>query len=655
MLISLMLILLITAGGFALSYLIESDEPFLWRAAAGLVVGSSIYGTITFVLACFFGLTAASPIALILTLAPLILFRDKARWKQFKIDWQRATNKMQGGSWAKFLRFSFYALFFLVFCFLFAQAMFQTPAGIYTGGAQNGGDLPFHLGAIFSFTDGANFPPQNPSYAGATFSYPFIADIVTAGFMKFGADVRSAMLIQDVAWAFALLVVLERFVFRLTADRLAGKIAPWLLFFSGGLGFIWFFGDYWTQGKGFFEFLNNLPKDYTIGDVYRWGNSLTTLFLTQRSLLLGMPLTIIIFQWLWERYKSEKGEKGKSKRVGVDASHSSLPLLLFPFSPFLLGLIAGMLPLVHMHSLIVLFVVTVFLLGLDPENWRTWISFGIGVCVIAVPELVWSIHGSASHVSQFIDWHYGWAKGDENIFWFWLKNTGLIIPMSIIGLIVTYTFKENDTNNYYRRMRSFASPFLLLFVIANAIKLAPWEWDNIKVLIYCFVGGIPFVALALSWAWNKGKLISAAAAVVFLSLIFSGAIDVWRTASGQIKFLLFNPDSVRIAEQIKAKTPPNALFLNAPTYNTAVALTGRQSLMRYTGNLFSYGIDYAGREADVKTIYSGGPAADALLSKYGIDYVIISKEEDTLSPNRAFFSKFPMVAESGSAHVYKVR
>lgn len=655
MLISLMLILLITAGGFALSYLIESDEPFLWRAAAGLVVGSSIYGTITFVLACFFGLTAASPIALILTLAPLILFRDKARWKQFKIDWQRATNKMQGGSWAKFLRFAFYALFFLVFCFLFAQAMFQTPAGIYTGGAQNGGDLPFHLGAIFSFTDGANFPPQNPSYAGATFSYPFIADIVTAGFMKFGADVRSAMLIQDVAWAFALLVVLERFVFRLTADRLAGKIAPWLLFFSGGLGFIWFFGDYWTQGKGFFEFLNNLPKDYTIGDVYRWGNSLTTLFLTQRSLLLGMPLTIIIFQWLWERYTSEKGEKGKSKKVGVDASHSSLPLRLFPFSPFLLGLIAGMLPLVHMHSLIVLFVVTVFLLGLDPENWRTWISFGIGVCVIAVPELVWSIHGSASHASQFIDWHYGWAKGDDNIFWFWLKNTGLIIPMSIIGLIVTYTFKENDSNNYYRRMRSFASPFLLLFIIANAIKLAPWEWDNIKVLIYCFVGGIPFVALALSWAWNKGKLISAAAAVVFLSLIFSGAIDVWRTASGQIKFLLFNPDSVRIAEQIKAKTPPNALFLNAPTYNTAVALTGRQSLMRYTGNLFSYGIDYAGREADVKTIYSGGPAADALLSKYGIDYVIISKEEDTLSPNRAFFSKFPMVAESGSAHVYKVR
>src|SRR3954471_23035120 len=252
MLVTVLLILLITAGGFALTYLIEADEPFLWRAAAGLVVGSSIYGTLTFVIGCFSGMAIASPIALAVTLVPLLIFRDKETLRRYKIDWQRATNKMQGGSWAKFLRFAFYAFFFLLFCFLFSQAMYQTPLGIYTGGAQNGGDLPFHLGAIFSFTDGANFPPQNPSFAGAKFSYPFIADMVTAGAVKLGADVRSAMVLLDIAWAFSLLVTLERFIFNLTGDRLAGKIAPWLLFFSGGLGFIWLFGDYWSQGKGFF-------------------------------------------------------------------------------------------------------------------------------------------------------------------------------------------------------------------------------------------------------------------------------------------------------------------------------------------------------------------------------------------------------------------
>jgi hypothetical protein len=533
--------------------------------------------------------------------------------------------------------------------------MYQTPAGIYTGGAQNGGDLPFHLGAIFSFTDGRNFPPQNPSYAGATFSYPFIADMVTAGFMKFGADVRNALVVQDVAWAFTLLVLLERFVFKLIADRLAGKIAPWLLFFCGGLGFIWFFGDYWAQGKGFYDFLNNIPKEYTIGDEYRWGNSLTTLFLTQRSLLLGMPLTIVIFQWLWERFKSESGEKAKSEKAKhgkselVHVSERNFSNVLV--SALLVGLLAGMLPLVHLHSLIVLFVVTVFLLGCNAENWRIWIAFGTGVCLLAVPELIWSIVGSASHASEFIDWNFGWDKGDSNIFWFWFKNTGAFILLVIAGFYLTY---RTDVPN--KRLRQFASPFLVLFIIANVAKLAPWPWDNIKVLIYCFIGALPFATMALSRMWRKGKYISAFVAIIFVSLIFSGALDVWRTVSGQVKFLLFNQDSVRIAEQIKTKTPPRALFLNAATYNTATALAGRQSLMRYPGNLFSYGIDYAGREADVKTMYQGGPAADQLLAKYGIDYVLVSREElSSTTVNQEYFMKFPAVATAGGATVYKVR
>ena len=38
-------------------------------------------------------------------------------------------------------------------------------------------------------------------------------------------------------------------------------------------------------------------------------------------------------------------------------------------------------------------------------------------------------------------------------------------------------------------------------------KLAPWQWDNIKVLIYCFIVRLPFIAYAISWMWRKGNLI----------------------------------------------------------------------------------------------------------------------------------------------------
>lgn len=657
MLISVLLILLIAAGGFALTYLIESDEPFLWRAAAGLVIGSAIYGTLVFVIGCLVGLAIASPIALMLTLVPLVLFRDKDRWRRFKIDWQRATNKMQGGSWAKFLRFAFYAFFFLLFCFVFSQVMYETSAGMFTGGSNNLGDLMFHLGAIFGFTDGNNLPPINPSFAGAKFSYPFIADIVTAGFMKFGADVRNALVVQDIAWAFSLSIVLERFVVRLTGDMLAGKIAPWLLFFSGGLGFIWFFGDYWAQGKGFFDFLNNLPKDYTIGDEFRWGNSLITLFLTQRSLLLGMPLTVLVLEKLWEWFESEKVKEGKSEKGSAATDLNSFTFAGLPFLPFLVGLLAGMLPLVHLHSLVVLFVVTAFLLALNPENWRKWVSFGIGVAIIAIPELIWSITGSATRASEFIGWNFGWDKGETNFFWFWLKNTSLLIPL--IGLAIYLTWKDKKTDGSTSRrwkLCLYYTPFAFLFIISNIIKLAPWQWDNIKVLIYWFVGSLPFAAFALSWMWQKRSYLAAAAAACFLSVTLSGALDVYRTVSGQIKYNVLNPEAVRIAEQIKAKTPPDALFLNAATYNTAVALSGRGSLMRYPGHLMSYGIDYSGREADVKTIYAGGAAADQLLAKYGIDYVLVSQEETrSMSVNQDYFKKFPVVATAGSAVVYKIK
>jgi len=193
MLLSILLILLLASGGFALTYLVEREETVLWRAAAGAIVGSCIYGTLSFVLGCFIGLAIASPIAFVLTLLPLGLFTNTDRRKKFKLEWERAKNRMQGGSTTKFLRFAFYAFFFILFCLFFAQAMYQTPQGIFTGGSNNLGDLPFHLGAIFGFTDGGNLPPMNPSFAGAKFSYPFIADIVTAGFMKLGTDVRSAI------------------------------------------------------------------------------------------------------------------------------------------------------------------------------------------------------------------------------------------------------------------------------------------------------------------------------------------------------------------------------------------------------------------------------------------------------------------------------
>jgi hypothetical protein len=193
------------------------------------------------------------------------------------------------------------------------------------------------------------------------------------------------------------------------------------------------------------------------------------------------------------------------------------------------------------------------------------------------------------------------------------------------------------------------------------VKLAPWEWDNIKVLIYWFVASVPLVAWLLAHLWEKDAFFKVIVGAALIILTFSGALDVWRTVSRQINYQIFSKFAVQTAEQIKQKTPPNALFLNAPTYNSAVVLSGRRSFMRYTGHLSSYGIDYEPREKEVQRIYQGSTLADGFLQKNKIEYILISPEENSYANQNnfnlkdAFFEKYPKIAEAGEYRVYQVR
>ncbi|NNF00822.1 MAG: hypothetical protein HKN25_17535 [Pyrinomonadaceae bacterium] len=665
-----------------LTYLFAEKESFLWRLCAGNIVGSAVFGLICFVISNFFGLSVLTIIiSLAISSASILLLRNDKIKKRLKFEWQRGKDRNQGASFKRFWRLTYYIFFLVVFIAFFDRAMIVTADGIFTGASQNLGDLPYHLGGIFGFADGNNFPPQNPSFAGAKFTYPFIADFLTACLVKLGSSVDSAMLIQNVSWAFSLLVILEGFALKITGSKLAGKIAPVILFFSGGLGFLWFLGDYWYGTQGLFEILWNLPRDYTIGDNFRWGNSLVTLFITQRSLLLGMPLTIIVMGYLWKLaalghlIDADSGLKDKDP----DANEG------FPYSALIIGLVAGTLPFIHAHSLAVLFLISAWLLFMSIWSWRKWLVFAIGVSVIAIPELIWILSGSATNMSQFIGWHWGWDARGQNLFWFWIKNTGIFIPLLVAAALYLSAIRTNndsaekalstssENENSIEQQKPFRlstsvfvlleylTPFLIIFALANFVKFAPWEWDNIKILIYWFVGVIPLAALLLAWMWQRDKYFRVASICLLICLTSSGALDVWRTASAQMKNRVFDKDAVEIAKKLKDSTEPGALFLNAPTYNSAVVLTGRRSLMRYIGHLSSHGIYYEEREKDLQRIYAGEATAEIFLKKYDIEYVLISPKEreyatkNSFKLNEQFFEKFPVEAESGEYKVFKIK
>src|SRR5260370_7614615 len=106
-----------------------------------------------------------------------------------------------------------YVLFYCVIAILlsavYSRAAYQTVDGIFTGVRNNLGDLTLHLQVIASFAQGNNFPPEDPTYAGVRFAYPFLVDFLTALLVGAAAEVLNAMCLQDMVLPLPLLSLLQ--------------------------------------------------------------------------------------------------------------------------------------------------------------------------------------------------------------------------------------------------------------------------------------------------------------------------------------------------------------------------------------------------------------------------------------------------------------
>jgi hypothetical protein len=680
MLFALALALIAIAGGALVTYLFDEDAPLVARLCMGACIGFAALGLFGFILASAlgFGYPVLILSAVLLASPLLILMKPRDR-ERVRADVHEVVRGVRRAILHPTRRTNVYILFCALIALLlwlaFDRAMFELPDGIYTGVQNNYGDLPFHLSIITRFTDGANFPPEDPTFAGARFTYPFIADFVAACFVRAGASLREAMLLENFLLAISFVGLLHRFTLKLTRDHLAGVIAPVLTLFSGGLGWWHFFKDTEWGKQGISDILFHIKQQYTINDHgYRWGNSLTTLLIPQRGILLGFGLALIVFTIWWQvcgksveekRGKGEMGKGQKTKKKKPIPSSSVSPLHRFAFSPaqrlVAAGAIAGLLPLVHAHSFVVVMVVgagVALLLGL--KEWRAWAAFFLVALIIAAPQMWWATHDTSVQAQSFFGWHLGWDNEKENFIWFWFKNTGLLIPLIIAALLWRDGKLNGETNLVPRTLLYFYLPFTLCFIIPNLMTLAPWTWDNIKVIFYWFIASVPLVALLLARLLRGNALMRATSIVLLLTLTLAGALDVWSVAGHVEEFRIFDADGVAFAEMVKEKTPPRSTILHAPTFDTPIFLTGRRSVMGYPGHIGSHGIKYQDRQLEIEQIYAGAPDAGALMSKYGVEYIVVGPQERREMAVRherldeSFFMRYQLVGEIGEYRLYKI-
>ena len=167
---------------------------------------------------------------------------------------------------------------------------------------------------------------------------------------------------------------------------------------------------------------------------------------------------------------------------------------------------------------------------------------------------------------------------------------------------------------------------------------------------------MPLVAWLLARWWQQRSFFRWLAPAVLLTLILAGCLDVLRVVSEASEYQEFDAQGIAVAKLISAQVPPRAVVLHAPTFNSPVFLTGRRSLLGYPGWMWSRGLSYSERGADIQRIYSGAPEADALLRQYGVAYVLIGPAElASLKVNEQFWSKHKTLSQSGVYRVYQIR
>lgn len=504
-----------------------------------------------------------------------------------------------------FITFLFWFVFFVGF---WAQGHFVKAGDLYAKSLGTWADGAAHLTYISNIAYGTSFPHTLPLFLGKSYIYPFAADLIAALLVKLGANLFFAYNVVGLVFSLILVVFLFRFYQLLLRNLILSTLSLNLFLLSGGLGFIHFFSDIAQKG---WQLIWHIPKEYTLlPDLHiRWINIVTSEIIPQRALVLGFIVGLYILSTTYHFYLTRTST---------------------PFHFFLSGVLFGLLPVIHPHTMIVISLYTIWFFWITRKHKLTilWIYFLVPALLISLPIFFFHLFPSINH--QFLTYYPGWLAKPEKTNWiyFWIQNWGLFLPLALIGVFIITPHQRN-----------FIFPFFILFIFANLFIFQPHDWDNSKLLTWVYFAFTPLVATTLHRLYHHSSLDKAIALILIFSLTASGFIDVIRQLQPQTSVHMYTAEELYLDSFVRSHTSAGSIFATSDNHTHFIpVLSGRQILMGYYGWLWSYGIDYQNRKQMVALIYSGGELAKFLLHLYSVDYLVIGPHEQyNLNPNQVFF------------------
>ncbi|MCB9030763.1 MAG: hypothetical protein H6619_06895 [Deltaproteobacteria bacterium] len=245
-------------------------------------------------------------------------------------------------------------------------------------------------------------------------------------------------------------------------------------------------------------------------------------------------------------------------------------------------------PLAHTHF----FLITALFIGMQillQAKLRKDLTVFLLYLLPSLLSLPWLV--GKENLIKFVPGWLAWHKFDPTLWgnilnstYMWLANAwGWFL---LLGLVW-----------YLSKKHTHLISITILFLAANFVQIAIWEWDQIKVFIALYL-----LSIAV-WSSLESK-ISLKLEYVLLILTLPALAELKTVFAEYKKNTPYNKEELQVALKLMEHTEPEAIILTAPTHNSPATLSGRKLFLGYIGTLHSHGIRYHKRQKLTQSLRS---------------------------------------------------
>src|SRR5437762_2017384 len=265
------------------------------------------------------------------------------------------------------------------------------------------------------------------------------------------------------------------------------------------------------------------------------------------------------------------------------------------------------------------------------------------------------------HASSVLKWHPGWAQDSTELgapffklgpkdfgsstsfglllqktwngviapfFQFWLPNFGLWVPLALalVGFCAWRIWKGKwHWGDKPPADIACVVAAVVIFGVGYFVQTAPWDWDNLKLMVWGYFLILPFLwsDIISRWAFPER-------AATCLLLFGSGFITLLGGLSaGHPGFGLIERARLDHTGTALRPLPVEARFATYPTFNHPILLQGRKVVLGYPGHLWTEGFDYSKANDQLTALMNGAANWRDAAKALGVRYIFWGQDEKT--------------------------